>query len=321
MSHTHTRGADEPRAPRARRRPRTTRARDVEDDARGDEGVRHRARDMHAGRDDDALEAVARCARTGICPRAWRDDDSHGFARDVATVMRTKMLAFGDAYFGARRERGGRATEDGANGARDAAAEDDGAEGRMTAGAAGADEGTSEGQTRDGSTPIKRRKTTGESEVTAPLDEDDEGEIASASTSEAMRRAYEQDVERIASTCVSAHDGDAPFTIQRICELACDPERYYTTPYKLATAMLKLFAVTQTVDRPGGVSVPVASNDEKVIVEKKTKAMERDARDPIAMEQKAFIAAAFQKVTDDAKAVYEDSILPPRPPSPTRVYT
>ena len=321
MSHTHTRGADEPRAPRARRRPRTTRARDVEDDARGDEGVRHRARDMHAGRDDDALEAVARCARTGICPRAWRDDDSHGFARDVATVMRTKMLAFGDAYFGARRERGGRATEDGANGARDAAAEDDGAEGRMTAGAAGADEGTSEGQTREGSTPIKRRKTTGESEVTAPLDEDDEGEIASASTSEAMRRAYEQDVERIASTCVSAHDGDAPFTIQRICELACDPERYYTTPYKLATAMLKLFAVTQTVDRPGRVSVPVASNDEKVIVEKKTKAMERDARDPIAIEQKAFIAAAFQKVTDDAKAVYEDSILPPRPPSPTRVYT
>jgi hypothetical protein len=145
-----------------------------------------------------------------------------------------------------------------------------------------------------------------------------------------MRRAYEEDVERICSECVSAFETDAPFTIQRICELACEPSKYYSTPYKLASAMFKLFAVTQTVDRArarDGEATTTANADATAAKAMKpvataptptpSPAMIRDARDPRAVEQKAFIGAAFREKASGAD--FEESIHPPRPPSPPRL--
>jgi hypothetical protein len=110
-----------------------------------------------------------------------------------------------------------------------------------------------------------------------------------------MRKTFEEDVQKICDEMLLLFDRDAPFTIQRICELALTPEKYYTTPYKLASAMMKLFMVTQTVDR----KLQKADTREDAS-QPTTAAMERDSRDPRAAEQKAFIASAF--TSNDALA-------------------
>lgn len=111
----------------------------------------------------------------------------------------------------------------------------------------------------------------------------------------AMRKSFEEDVQKICDEMLLLFDRDAPFTIQRICELALTPEKYYTTPYKLASAMIKLFMVTQTVDRKRQ-----QADTRKDASQPTTAAMERDSRDPRAAEQKAFIASAF--TSNDALA-------------------
>jgi hypothetical protein len=86
------------------------------------------------------------------------------------------------------------------------------------------------------------------------VDEEEEYD-AEAEEARIQMRVFEADVSTICEVILGDKNidemDDAPFTIQRICELACSPEAYYSTPYKLATAMLKLFDVTQTVDRRG----------------------------------------------------------------------
>ena len=237
---------------------------------------------------DDLDDRVRACARTGTCD-AWRGtakDDDAGFRERVREALRRAMTAFGDEAFGG--ERG---------------------------------EGEGEGDEGEGARATKRARTTTETETETEETEETE-EIASAATVAAMRRAYEDDVEKICGECVSAFDRDAPFTIQRICELACEPSKYYSTPYKLASALFKLFAVTQTVDRARSsdreatTATNASESAAKTTTPAATEAMVRDARDPRAAEQKAFIGAAFRETTP---VDFEESIHPPRPPSPPQL--
>ena len=261
---------------------------------------------------DDAVETVRACARTGECGSSsacWRDEGA--FKRALIAAARARLTAFG------RRARGG--DDGGDNGDADAG-EARGARKRMKRTSANGD---------DSAAAATRARDD------AAVDED-EDEDASARA----LRAYEEDVERVCGECISSFAVDAPFTIQRICELVCEPEKYYASPTKLMNAILKLFTVTQTVDRgcAGGVET-------KVKDEVPTKAMVRDARDPVASEQKAFVAAVFAEPAaetatgdageddvvgrrpaidgydDDAMQQHHASEHPPRPPSPQTVYT
>ena len=234
---------------------------------------------------DDLDDRVRACARTGTCD-AWRGtakDDDAGFRERVREALRRAMTTFGDEAFGVERRGVGREGDDG-----------------------------------EGKRATKRARTTTETETETEETE----EIASAATVAAMRRAYEDDVEKICGECVSAFDRDAPFTIQRICELACEPSKYYSTPYKLASALFKLFAVTQTVDRARSsdreatTATNASESAAKTTTPAATEAMVRDARDPRAAEQKAFIGAAFRETTP---VDFEESIHPPRPPSPPQL--
>ena len=277
---------------------------------------------------DDDLEAVRTCAASGACPpvSAWKNEGA--FKCALRRQLRRSMREFGERAFAVR----ARADENGGvDGLRRTHAGEGGEEDAREGGgrARREDDGASSREQTEGSDlrspEAKRARKAEESDATAAMDEDDE--IESAATVAAMRRAYEEDVERIATACVDAHDSDAPFTIQRICELVCEPERYYSTPYKLATAMMKLFAVTQTVDRApdalerraDGADGATTSASPERAPPPPTKAMERDARDPVATEQKAFISAAFRETAP--KSAYEGTAIthPPRPPSPQTV--
>ena len=198
------------------------------------------------------------CGSSSAC---WRDEGA--FKRALIAAARARLTAFG------RRARGG--DDGGDNGDADAG-EARGARKRMKRTSANGD---------DSAAAATRARDD------AAVDEDeDEDEDASARA----LRAYEEDVERVCGECISSFAVDAPFTIQRICELVCEPEKYYASPTKLMNAILKLFTVTQTVDRgcAGGVET-------KVKDEVPTKAMVRDARDPVASEQKAFVARGVRR--------------------------
>jgi len=265
---------------------------------------------------DRAVETVRACARTGECGTSsacWRDEGA--FTRALRAVARARLTAFG------RRASGGRG--------RDGEDVDDGDDDDDAGGRAG-----------------KRAKRTsasgGDSVETARASEGDRLEDEEAEAEARARRAYEEDVERVCGECISSFAVDAPFTIQRICELVCEPEKYYASPAKLMNAILKLFAVTQTVDRRGAAGgVETTERDEAP-----TQAMVRDARDPVANEQKAFVASvcvetAAETATDeddvvvarrpptidgydgdaDAMSQHHANEHPPRPPSPQTVYT
>jgi len=265
---------------------------------------------------DRAVETVRACARTGECGTSsacWRDEGA--FVRALRAVARARLTAFG------RRAGGGRG--------RDGEDVDDGDDGDDARGRAG-----------------KRAKRTsasgGDSAETETASEGERLEDEEAEAEARARRAYEEDVERVCGECISSFAVDAPFTIQRICELVCEPEKYYASPAKLMNAILKLFAVTQTVDRRGAVGgVETTERDEAP-----TQAMVRDARDPVANEQKAFVASvcaetAAETATDeddvvvarrpptidgydgdaDAMPQHHANEHPPRPPSPQTVYT
>ena len=283
--------------------------------------TRTRVMDGGGGEDaidlDDAVETVRACARTGECGSSsacWRDEGA--FKRALIAAARARLTAFG------RRARGG----------------DDG----------GDDGDADAGEARGARKRMKRTSANGDDSAAASaralvadaVDEDeDEDEDASARA----LRAYEEDVERVCGECISSFAVDAPFTIQRICELVCEPEKYYASPTKLMNAILKLFTVTQTVDRGCAGGVETKGKDEVP-----TKAMVRDARDPVASEQKAFVAAVFAEpaaepatgdageddvvgrrpaidgidgIDDDAMQQHHANEHPPRPPSPQTVYT
>lgn len=263
-----------------------------------------------------AVETVRACARTGECGTSsacWRDEGA--FTRALRAVARARLTAFG------RRAGGGRG--------RDGEDVDDGDDGDDDARRAG-----------------KRAKRTsasgGDSAETATASEGERLEDEEAEAEARARRAYEEDVERVCGECISSFTVDAPFTIQRICELVCEPEKYYASPAKLMNAILKLFAVTQTVDRRGAVGGAETTERD----EAPTQAMVRDARDPVANEQKAFVASvcaetAAETATDeddvvvarrpptidgydgdaDAMSQHHANEHPPRPPSPQTVYT
>ena len=211
---------------------------------------------------DDAVETVRACARTGECGSSsacWRDEGA--FKRALIAAARARLTAFG------RRARGG---DDGGDDGDADAGEARGARKRMKRTSANGDDSAA---------------TRARDDAADAVDEDeDEDEDASARA----LRAYEEDVERVCGECISSFAVDAPFTIQRICELVCEPEKYYASPTKLMNAILKLFTVTQTVDRGCAGGVETKEKDEVP-----TKAMVRDARDPVASEQKAFVAAVF----------------------------
>ena len=260
-----------------------------------------------------------RCARArgrGSAGARARVGDEGAFKRALIAAARARLTAFG------RRARGG--DDGGDNGDADAG-EARGARKRMKRTSANGD---------DSAAAATRARDD------AAVDEDeDEDEDASARA----LRAYEEDVERVCGECISSFAVDAPFTIQRICELVCEPEKYYASPTKLMNAILKLFTVTQTVDRGCAGGVETKGEDEVP-----TKAMVRDARDPVASEQKAFVAAVFAEpaaepatgdageddvvgrrpaidgidgIDDDAMQQHHASEHPPRPPSPQTVYT
>ena len=266
---------------------------------------------------DDAVETVRACARTGECGSSsacWRDEGA--FKRALIAAARARLTAFG------RRARGG---DDGGDDGDADAGEARGARKRMKRTSANGDDSAA---------------TRARDDAADAVDEDeDEDEDASARA----LRAYEEDVERVCGECISSFAVDAPFTIQRICELVCEPEKYYASPTKLMNAILKLFTVTQTVDRGCAGGVETKGEDEVP-----TKAMVRDARDPVASEQKAFVAAVFAEpaaetatgdageddvvgrrpaidgidgIDDDAMQQHHASEHPPRPPSPQTVYT
>jgi len=263
---------------------------------------------------DDAVETVRACARTGECGSSsacWRDEGA--FKRALIAAARARLMAFG------RRARGG---DDGGDDGDADAGEARGARKRMKRTSANGD---------DSAAAATRAR-----DAAADAVEEDEDEDASARA----LRAYEEDVERVCGECISSFAVDAPFTIQRICELVCEPEKYYASPTKLMNAILKLFTVTQTVDRGCAGGVETKEKDEVP-----TKAMVRDARDPVASEQKAFVAAVFAEPAaetatgdageddvvgrrpaidgydDDAMQQHHASEHPPRPPSPQTVYT
>ena len=265
---------------------------------------------------DDAVETVRACARTGECGSSsacWRDEGA--FKRALIAAARARLTAFG------RRARGG---DDGGDDGDADAGEARGARKRMKRTSANGGDSAAATRARDDAADA------------VDEDEDEEDEDASARA----LRAYEEDVERVCGECISSFAVDAPFTIQRICELVCEPEKYYASPTKLMNAILKLFTVTQTVDRGRAGGVETKEKNEVP-----TKAMVRDARDPVASEQKAFVAAVFAEPAaetatgdageddvvgrrpaidgydDDAMQKHHASEHPPRPPSPQTVYT
>ena len=276
-------------------------------------GEEERARDV---------ETVEKCGREGSCGACathWTETLRPALRR----VVRTRFTSFGEAYF-ANADEGalGTASEGeenekenenenvmvavnalGSNSvdeSRSAAVEeqDDTAEvnkkrrleeaGNATTGSARAEEDAEPTPTSPRA-PLEREAA----QTQGPADEQELCERRAVI--HAMRKTFEEDVQKICDEMLLLFDRDAPFTIQRICELALTPEKYYTTPYKLASAMMKLFMVTQTVDR----KLQKADTREDAS-QPTTAAMERDSRDPRAAEQKAFIASAF--TSNDALA-------------------
>lgn len=276
-------------------------------------GEEERARDA---------EVVEKCGREGSCGASathWTETLRPALRR----VVRTRFTSFGEAYF-ANADEGapGTASEGeenekenenenvkaavnalGSNSvdeSRSAAVEEeeDTAEvnkkrrleeaGNATTGSAHAEEAAEP-------TPTSPRPTI-QREAAQTQGPTDEQELCERrAVIHAMRKTFEEDVQKICDEMPLLFDRDAPFTIQRICELALTPEKYYTTPYKLASAMIKLFMVTQTVDRKRQQADTRADASQPT-----TAAMERDSRDPRAAEQKAFIASAF--TSNDALA-------------------
>lgn len=261
---------------------------------------------------DRAVETVRACARTGECGTSsacWRDEGA--FKRALRAAARARLTAFG----------------------------------RRAGGRSGGEDGDDDGDDDDARRAGKRAKRTsasgGDSAETARASDGERLEDEEADAEARARRAYEEDVERVCGECISSFEVDAPFTIQRICELVCEPEKYYASPAKLMNAILKLFAVTQTVDRRGAGGAETRESDEVP-----TKAMVRDARDPVASEQKAFVASVFAETAAETATGKDEVIVgrrpptidgydgdadamsqhhanehPPRPPSPQTVYT
>jgi hypothetical protein len=229
-------------------------------------------------------DIVRRCAATGDVESAayWRDT----LRPAVREVFRNEARAMGLKFFGAR------------------AAEDEDSE-RVGVVMRGkdVDVDADDAMATDGpSTPTETTETTETTTTSSASRRSQRRQEGQQSPRTAhMCEAFERDIQRVCGQCLDAFEDDAPFTIQRICELALEPTKFYTTPYKLASAVLKLFAVTQTVDRRrdnGGVNEQAPTGPQM-----------RDARDPLAVEQKAFVTATFQNVED--KAPHTVPLSPP----------
>lgn len=295
-------------------------------------------------RDAEVVEKCGRAGSCGACATHWTETLRPALRR----VVRTRFTSFGEAYF-ANADEGalGTASEGeenekenenenikaavnalGSNSVDESRSagveeEEDTAEvnkkrrleeaGNATTGSAHAEEAAEP-------TPTSPRPTV-QREAAQTQGPTDEQELCERrAVIHAMQKTFEEDVQKICDEMLLScnFDRDAPFTIQRICELALTPEKYYTTPYKLASAMIKLFMVTQTVDR----KLKQADTQEDAS-QPTTAAMERDSRDPRAAEQKAFIASAFTcndalaKDTDEPSnpkaSDFDNAIVQPSP--------
>ena len=151
-----------------------------------------------------------------------------------------------------------------------------------------------------------------------------------ASSSEAEASAAE-DAALFLADALASFD-EAPFTVQRLCELLLAPTAYYAKPDKLTRAVEKLLNVT------GMVPSPTAPPDGTLAPEDTAPSSpaRRAAKDPTHVQQTAFVSslvgvAAGQKTAreDDVQndlfgVVGEDAAVgvgdraptPPTPPSP-----
>ena len=224
---------------------------------------------------------MRRCAMTGDVESAayWRD----ALRPAVRDVFRTRARAMGKTFFGTGEDEDDEAREDVGARTRGKDVNVDADDDMATDGPS-----TPTGATEATETPPSARRGEGQSPRAAH-----------------MREAFERDIQRVCGECLDAFDDDAPFTIQRICELALEPAKFYATPYKFASAVLKLFAVTQTVDR--------RRSGDRVREQAPTGPQMRDARDPLAVEQKAFVAATFQTVVVEDKAPAQTVPVSPPP--------
>jgi hypothetical protein len=279
-------------------------------------------REEERAQDVEVVEKCGRDGSCGACATHWKETLRPALRR----VVRTRFTSFGEAYF-ANAVGGalGTASEAEEN---EKKKENESVEvvvntlgsnsvGESRSTALDEEENTAEGSKKrrleeagNATTGTVRAEEDAEPTPTsprAPVERQSEAAQTQGPTDEqelherravihAMRKAFEEDVLKICDEMLlsSNFDRDAPFTIQRVCELALTPEKYYTTPYKLASAMIKLFMVTQTVDRKGQ-----RADAREDASQPTTAAMERDLRDPRAAEQKAFIASAF--TSNDAK--------------------
>jgi hypothetical protein len=151
-----------------------------------------------------------------------------------------------------------------------------------------------------------------------------------ASSSEAEASAAE-DAALSRADALASFD-EAPFTVQRLCELLLAPTAYYARPDKLTRAVEKLLNVTGMVPSPTAPPDGIPGPAEETA----SSPARRAAKDPTHVQQTAFVSSlvgvaagrkttreddtqrnAFEGVGEDAAGgVGDRAPTPPTPPSP-----
>lgn len=152
-----------------------------------------------------------------------------------------------------------------------------------------------------------------------------------ASSSEAEASAAEDAALSLADALASFDE--APFTVQRLCELLLAPTAYYARPDKLTRAVKKLLNVTGMVPSPTAPPDGTPGPAEETAPSSPAR---RAAKDPTHVQQTAFVSSlvgvaagrkttreddtqrsAFEGVGEDAAGgVGDRAPTPPTPPSP-----